>query len=196
LSDLAQLEARSALLVPRAQAGDAAAREELLACCHGAIRRWIGVLILDADDVDDVAQEVLIRVALRLDGFAGRARFTTWLYQVTRHTALSLRRRIIRRLRLASEVTALREQDHVTDPQVETEASQLRTLVARLFAELPQRQREVFYLVDIEGNDAAEVAPRLGLRPATVRAHLFRARRALRTKILERHPEIAEEFRP
>lgn len=196
MSDTAQLEVRSADLVPRAQAGDAAAREELLARCHGTIRRWVGVLIADADDVEDAAQEVLIRVALQLGGYAGRARFTTWLYQVTRNTALSLRRRVFRRLRLAGEASARTEEGRLTDPLEEAEASDLRTVVATLFRELPQRQREVFYLVDIEGNDAVEIAPRLGLRPVTVRAHLFRARRALRTKILERHPEIAEEFRP
>jgi RNA polymerase sigma factor (sigma-70 family) len=72
----------------------------------------------------------------------------------------------------------------------------VRSVVTELFQELPLRQREVFYLVDIEGHDAVEIAPRLGLRPVTVRAHLFRARRTLRGKILTRHPEIAEEYEP
>jgi RNA polymerase sigma-70 factor (ECF subfamily) len=66
--------------------------------------------------------------------------------------------------------------------------------VTALFRDLPVRQREVFYLVDIEGHEAMEVASRLGLRPVTVRAHLFRARHTLRSRILARHPEIAEEY--
>lgn len=194
MSETTQLEAQAAALVPRAQAGTVAAREELLSRCHATIRRWVGVLIADPDDADDVTQEVLIRVSLRLDSFGHRARFTTWLYQVTRHTALSLRRRVVRRLRLAGELATREDSRPAADPLAETEASETRRVVAELFRELPQRQREVFYLVDIEGNDAVEVASRLGLRPVTVRAHLFRARRALRTRILERHPEIAEEF--
>jgi RNA polymerase sigma-70 factor (ECF subfamily) len=194
LSDTTQLEAIAAALIPRAQAGDAAAREELLTRCHGTIRRWVGVLIADADDVDDVTQEVLIRVALRLETFARRARFTTWLYQVTRHTALSLRRRIARRVRLVDELPARSPTQRAPDPLAETEASEMRGMMAELFRELPERQREVFYLVDIEGHDAVAIAPQLGLRPVTVRAHLFRARRALRSKILERHPELAEGY--
>jgi RNA polymerase sigma-70 factor, ECF subfamily len=196
LSDTTQLEAITAALVPRAQAGDAAAREELLTCCHGTIRRWVGVLIADADDVDDVTQEVLIRVALRLGTFARRARFTTWLYQVTRHTALSLRRRIARRLRLVGELPERSPVAPAPDPLAETEASEMRKMMAELFRELPERQREVFYLVDVEGHDAVDIAPQLGLRPVTVRAHLFRARRALRIRILERHPELAEGYVP
>jgi len=62
-----------------------------------------------------------------------------------------------------------------------------------LFRELPGRQREVFHLTEVEGLAATEVAERLGMNPVTVRAHLFRARRALRARILARHPELAED---
>lgn len=196
MSDTAQLEERAVELVRRAQAGETAAREELLMCCRATINRWARVLSDDADEADDVTQEVLIRLALRLDHYAGRSRFTTWLYQVTRNTAFDLRRRLARRLRLIGGMTERMQEDHGPDPSAEAEASELRRVVEQLFRELPLRQREVFYLVDIEGHDAVDIAPRLGLRPVTVRAHLFRARRALRGKILERHPEIAEEFRP
>jgi RNA polymerase sigma-70 factor (ECF subfamily) len=196
LSETTQLEERAVELVRRAQGGEAAAREELLAACHGTIRRWARVLTDDADEADDVAQEALIRVALRFDRYAGRSRFTTWLYQVTRNTALSLRRRVARRLRLIGEVSMVAEHQTADDPATQAAASHVRSVIATLFQELPRRQREVFYLVDIEGHDAVEIAPRLGLRPVTVRAHLFRARRTLRGKILERHPEIAEEYVP
>lgn len=196
MSDTAQLEQRAVELVRRAQAGEAAAREELLTCCRRTIHRWARVLCDNADEADDVTQEVLIRVALRLDRYAGRSRFTTWLYRVTRNTALGLRRRLTRRLRLIGGMPERMQGDHGLDPSVHAEASELRRVVGELFRELPLRQREVFYLVDIEGNDAVDIAPRLGLQPVTVRAHLFRARRALRSKILQRHPEIAEEYRP
>lgn len=195
MSATAQLEERAVDLVRRAQAGEAAAREELLMCCAGTVRRWAGVLTDDADEADDVTQEVLIRVAGRLDRYAGRSRFTTWLYQVTRNTAFGLRRRVARRLRLAKGVAEQMREGSGVDPSLLAEASELRRVVSELFRELPLRQREVFYLVDIEGHDAVDIAPRLGLRPVTIRAHLFRARRTLRRKILERHPEIAAEFR-
>jgi RNA polymerase sigma factor (sigma-70 family) len=189
------LEERAADLVRRVVAGDDAAREALLATCHPTVRRWAGVLTDDPDDADDIAQEVLIQVAMRLGSYAGRARFTTWLYQVTRNTALSLRRRVARRLRLVGAPgTPPPPPTPAPDPAAQAEASELHGAVAELFRELPVRQREVFYLVDVEGHSAAEIAPRLGLRPATVRAHLFRARHAMRRRLLDQFPEIVEEY--
>lgn len=193
LTDTQRLELVAADLVARAQSGSATALEALLTLCQPSVRRWSSVLVMDPDDADDVTQEVLIRVALRLHRFAGRARFTTWLYQVTRNTALTLRRRIAARLRL---LDGWRSADHTPELDAAVvERAQLGTILERLFHELPLRQREILYLVDIEGFDAGEVATRLGLRRTTVRAHLFRARHAVRAKILCSHPEIAEEYR-
>lgn len=194
MSETRQWAEQAAELVGPAQAGDHGAREALLAVCHPAVRRWAGVLADDPDDADDVAQEALIQVALRLDSFAGRAQFTTWLYQVTRNVALSLRRRVTRRLRLMGRMEERMRPIHGSDPSGVAADSQLRSVVTALFHELPARQREILFLVDLEGYNAVDVAGRLGLRPATVRAHLFRARHTLRSRILERHPEIAEEF--
>jgi RNA polymerase sigma-70 factor (ECF subfamily) len=192
VNEIQLLEHRAADLVGRAQAGDERARDELLAQCHGTVFRWANVLTEDADDADDVAQEVLIIVTTKLHRYHGRSRFTTWLYQVTRNTALSLRRRVTSRLRLATRVHSQPEPDG-QDALASLHASQTAAAVRALFRALPVRQREVFYLIDIEGWGAAEIAPQLGLSPVTVRAHLFRARRALRTQILARFPEIAEE---
>lgn len=194
MTDTQRLELAAAEFVARAQSGDAAALEGLLVACRPTVRRWTSILVTDQDDAEDVTQEVLIRLALRLHRFAGHARFTTWLYQVTRNTALSLRRRIAARLRL---VEGWRSVDPGPHPEATLiEDAHLGTVLERLFHELPLRQREILYLVDIEGFDAGEVAARLGLRRTTVRAHLFRARHAVRAQILERHPEIAEEYRP
>src|SRR5436853_5944286 len=103
LSDTTQLDDAVAPLVRRAQSGDPGARDELLRSCHATVYRWALVQIGDPDDADDVAQEVLVRLATRLDRYAGRSRFTTWLYQVTRNTALGFGRRLASGLRLAHQ---------------------------------------------------------------------------------------------
>jgi len=194
VSDIQQLEDRTAPLVRRAQAGDAEARDELLRSCQATIYRWAYVLTVDADDAEDIAQEVLIRVVTHLHRYAGRSRFTTWLYRVTRNTALSLRRRLASRLRLIGGLGATAEPPSPNDPLERLHETQTAAVVGILFRDLPARQREVFYLIDVEGYGAAEIAGHLGLSPVTVRAHLFRARRTLRAWILKRHPEIAEEY--
>lgn len=195
MSETQRLERDVAHLVPLAQAGDAAARDTLLARCHATVFRWALVQVGDADDAEEVAQEVLVRVDARLDSFAGRSQFATWLYRVTRNVALEMGRRAARRLRLRTALAERPADDFAPDPAEGVHAQAVAAVVRALFDDLPPRQREVFYLADLEELSPAEIARRLGLSPATVRVHLLRARRSLRARILSEHPAIAEEYR-
>ncbi len=58
---------------------------------------------------------------------------------------------------------------------------------------LPPRQREVFALADLDDVAPVEIAERLGMNPITVRAHLFRARRTIRARLLALHPDLVRE---
>lgn len=198
MSETRQLEAAVADLVPRAQAGDALARDELLRRCHGPVYRWALVQIGSPDDAEDVAQDVLVRVYRYLGSYSGRSRFTTWLYQVTRNAALGWRRQLTSRLRVLRDFRADPRPGvgEAEDPVERLQASQVTEVVTALFRDLPARQREVFNLADIEGVALVEIAERLRMKPSTVRAHLFRARRTLRSRILASHPELAAERRP
>ena len=196
MSETQRLERDVAHLVPLAQRGDAAAREALLARCHPTVYRWALVQVGDADEAEDVAQEALLRLDAGLGSFAGKSLFATWLYRVTRNVVLEVGRRVARTLRLRGAL-ALQTDDAAAapDPADGLTADTVAALVRALLAELPPRQREVFYLADLEELAPVEIAQRLGLEPATVRVHLLRARRALRARILREHPAIAEEYR-
>ena len=195
MSETRGLEEEVADLVPRAQRGDAAAFDRLLRACRNTIYRWALVQTADAEDAEDVTQEVLIRLHGSLHRYAGRSRFTTWLYRVTRNEATNLGRRLRSRLRLADAASreAAAEAAGVADPLERIHAARVAGLAEALLARLPRRQREVFHLVEIEGCTAEEIAERLGVSPVTARVHLLHARRALRSQILERLPELGEE---
>jgi len=196
LSESQRLERDVADLVPRAQAGDRAAREALLARCHPTVYRWALVQAGDADDAEEIAQDVLIRLDARLGSYEGRSAFTTWLYRVTRNVALEMRRRMARALRLRAALARTAADDPgAVDPTDGIHTDAVAGVVRALFEALPPRQREVFYLADLEELTPVEIARRLGLESATVRVHLLRARRTLRARILREHPEIVEEHR-
>jgi RNA polymerase sigma-70 factor (ECF subfamily) len=198
LSETSSLEAAAADLVTRARRGDADALSQLLQRCRGTIYQWALIQTGEAADAEDVAQEVLIRLHTSLGRYAGRSRFTTWLYQVTRNEALNLRRRLRSRLRLADVVTQEAAVDATApnDPVERVHAARVAELAAQLLHRLPRRQREVFHLADLQGCAPAEIAERLGMDPVTARVHLFHARRAIRAGILKRWPELAEEAKP
>ncbi len=195
MSEIQRLNEAVTPLVQRAQAGDQQALGDLLRRCYQQIYRWALSLTGDRDDADDVTQDVLIRVHQRLGQFREQSSFTTWLYRVTRNSAGDFHRRRVRRER-AVERSARHERGQpgaTATPLEELEASNVTELVKALFEELPERQREVFDLVDLQNWSPVEVSQALSMKPVTVRAHLHRARRTIRKRILERHPELMEE---
>ena len=184
-------------LVRRAQDGDAVAFEELLRKCYRDIYRWALVQTGDPDDADDVVQEVLLRLHRRLRSYRGRSRFTTWLFQITRNAALELHRTRMRAQRLARRVDRLKpdDQDGAVDRLEQLHTSSVVEVVRVFLHDLPSRQRQIFDLADLQGYAPTEIGRMLEMNPVTVRANLCKARRAIRTKILERHPEMVEGLR-
>ena len=183
-------------LVRKAIGGDQDALRILVERAYPAVRRWALVHTGDPTEADDLTQDVLVNVIQRLDTFSGASRFTTWLYTVTRNAALD-------RLRSSDRRSRRLEYPHVhpellpsapDDPASATDRSHLGAVLRAYFEELPERQREVFDLADLQGIPSPEIAERLGIEPVSVRANLFRARRTLRARILAEHPELVEEW--
>ena len=79
-----------------------------------------------------------------------------------------------------------------TDPGARVDRERIADYVRIFFTELPPKQREVFDLVDLQGHEPAEVARLLGTNAGTVRGNLFKARSALRARLLEDHPSWRE----
>jgi RNA polymerase sigma-70 factor (ECF subfamily) len=139
-----------------------------------AVRR----LILDPDDVADVVQDVLIRVSWSIRNFRGEARYTTWLHQVARNTAVDfLRRR--------------RERDSVDEEDAIPDAVHLSSMVAtrkslqQLVEQLPDLYREAVVLRDVQQLSYEEVARRLDLKLNSAKSRIVRGRALLANLIHE-----------
>lgn len=186
----------AAELVRRAQRGDRAAFEDLVRMYYRQIHRWALGVTGDPDDADDIVQEVLVRLHKRLRSYAEKSKFTTWLYQVTRNTALEQTRKRTRRSRL---LVGFRRTQPVKDtveekPLEQMQAAQVVDQIRTSFEALPPRQRQVFDLADLQGISPSEIGKMLDMNPVTVRANLCKARRTIRSTILARHPELVEEL--
>lgn len=182
-------------LVRRAQGGDPQALNALVTRAYPTVRRWALIQVGDAAEADDLTQDVLVQVIQRLDAFHGDARFTTWLYTVTRNAAADRFRKRSRRRRLEDDPRAEPEMTPEGPPRPDARVGlgRIREVIVGFFQELPPRQREVFDLADLQGLTSVEIADLLDIEPVSVRAHLFKARRALRGRILREHPELLEE---
>jgi RNA polymerase sigma factor (sigma-70 family) len=93
------------------------------------------------------------------------------------------------------------EQRTVAEPPVadvtaaDPDAAALAKIALRYFDALPPKQRLIFESVDLLGMTPAELARELGMEQVTVRAHLFKARRTIRSKMLEQHERMLKEYR-
>lgn len=158
-------------LLRRATAGDAGALEEVLRLSHGPVFSYLRRLVDDNGHAEDLAQEVLLRVAQGLAGFRGEARFTTWLFQIARHAAMDhLRRREAAAIGGPAEIEALLR----CDPGMEglEEAALLRACIGLLNEDL----RSALVLRDMLGFKYEEIAEILQVTLATVKWRIFTAR--------------------
>jgi len=165
---------RDVIDVELAVSGDAQAFERLY---HrhvgriGGLARWL----MAQDDVEDVLQEIFIRVWEKLHTFKGQSAFKTWLHRLA--TNVILRRR--------SERGA--QQERYSGSEFDLERAQsdrvtpgLKVDLEAAVGQLPERAREVFVLHDMAGYKHEEIASLLEITPGTSRSQLHHARMALR----------------
>ena len=182
-------------LVGRAKQGSTVAFAELVARVRSRVRWWADRVIHDDDEADDIAQQVLLKLHVRLREFEGRSRFTTWLYRMTVNTALNHRRVHRRRARLLRDAATTSALD-MPERETRDDTGRVAELLSAFASELSGREREVFEMADLRGMTASDIAKTLGVQPVSVRAALSRARRRIRLRILELHPHLLEEYEP
>ena len=175
-------------LAERATKGEREALGRLAGALRPLICRWALVMTGDPNDAEDVAQQVLMKMMTSMEGFDGRSRVTSWVYRITRNASLDHQRRRKRERRLAekAEWLARAEAPRLDDPLDDIEMNRTLRLIRTLMRELSMRQREVFDLVDLQGLEPREAAELLEMNPNTLRVHLLRARRRMRSEMLAR----------
>jgi RNA polymerase sigma-70 factor (ECF subfamily) len=185
--------AMDAQLASMASAGDDAAFTTLVTRFQPAVFRWALTFARDPDEAEDIAQEVFVRTHRQIGDYLSDGPLEAWLYGITRRAALQMTRKGKRRARLALSPAAQPAREvYTTDPGGRVDRERAATVIRELFAALPRRQREIFDLVDLQGLSPAEVAERTGMKPVSVRANLFKARRAIRESLLATHPGYGE----
>jgi RNA polymerase sigma-70 factor (ECF subfamily) len=132
------------------------------------------------EDAQDAAQESFLVALARLDECRSPERFGGWLMTIVRNRSKNLVRR--ESLRATDEVPP-GTRSRVPTPDRITETRELRGLLKQALNALPEVQRQIVLLHDLEGWKHREIADRLDLPCGTVRSHLHFARKALRNAL-------------
>jgi RNA polymerase sigma-70 factor (ECF subfamily) len=185
------MRAELGALARRAQAGDTAARHELLVELYGAVRKHIYLIIGSGAIADDAVQETMIALHRGLAQFRGdRASPKTWALAIATRTAYRLRRREAR-YQLVEEGTV----DVGVLDVAPRDAAEL-AMLQRALATLPAKKRDAFVLMAIFELSAEEAGQALGTFANTAASRYRHARaelEALLTKFDGRRTFVATE---
>jgi RNA polymerase sigma-70 factor (ECF subfamily) len=154
-------------------------------------------ILSNPHDAEDAVQDSLLCAFRNLNQFHGRARFSTWLHRIAINSSLMrLRRRKCRRefplepVFTGEELVAPGIEPLCDDPNPEEQCVRVeqREILLEALLKLPGPFRTAIELCDLEGLPAKDAAQRLGVPLSTMKARLFRSRRALKTTIFRERP--------
>jgi len=181
------------LFVAAAQAGDAAAFEELVNRYEGKIFRLTRNITGNHEDAEDAMQDAFLKAYAHLQDFHGDSRFYTWLVRIAANEALMrLRKRRPNQFSLDEPVEGDTDifprelEDWGPTPEQKYAQTEMQGIVGELIDRLEPEYRVVFLLRDFEELSTQETAEALGISVPAVKSRLLRARLKLREK-LHRH---------
>lgn len=142
----------------------------------------------NAADADEAVQDAFVKVYTHMTSFNADLPFDAWFTRILVNTCLDrLKSRRRQPAATAAEVVDAEALDDLTSPEPSVErrlmAESTWRTVAAAVRELPDRQREAFVLCHVHDATPGEAAHALGMNPATLRVHLFRALRKLRAAL-------------
>jgi RNA polymerase sigma-70 factor (ECF subfamily) len=164
--------------IARAQAGDEAAMERVLASVTPAVQRFGMRMCRNDADADDVLQDTLLTIATRLPQYQGRSSFSSWVFAVVRSACARRRRGLSARPHEGDEMLANQPHDGAS-PEERAADRELGEALSRALDRLSSEQREIILLRDVDGLSAVEAADALGTSVDAVKSRLHRARASL-----------------
>lgn len=178
-------------LLAKFKKGDQQAFELLVRKYKTTVFNTIYSIMGNAQEADDIAQEVFLKVYTKADSFKGESSFSTWLYRITVNRCIDeLRRRKNKIISYETEfnqeeklklkdVLASREND-ITEKLRQKE---LQDIIQKAMNSLPEKYRIILTLKEIEGLSYKEISQIMKISLAKVKIWLFRARQKLKGKL-------------
>jgi len=142
------------------------------------VRPFVARRVRRPEDVDDLVQDIFLKLQRGLPDLREDDRFGTWVYRVARNAITDYRRANGRRV-LLEEASREDEPDTEIDPDTSTEA-ELAGYVATFVTLLPSPYREAITLTDLQGLSQKDAADMVGISLSGMKSRVQRGRRLLR----------------
>ena len=173
-------------LVAQAKKGGMQAFELLVNRYQQRVANVIAKFIKDRDEIQDVAQEVFIKVFRALPKFRGDSSFYTWIYRIAVNTSknhLVSKSRRIQNTQLefeeAESFSNNEDQRNLDTPDAVYARGELEKTMAKAIDSLPEELKSAIVLREVDGLSYEEIAAQMDCPIGTVRSRIFRARDAI-----------------
>lgn len=177
------------MLMAKIANGDERAFEQLVAKHQQAVIGTIGKMTNHSPETEDIAQQVFLRLWKSASSYKPKAKFTTYLFTITRNLVFNDTRKKTRRRELSIDTNEQNWHNSIADPSSSSRPDQslaedeLRLQVDQAVADLPETQRLAVILRRYEQMSYDEIAEVLDTSVSAVKSQLFRARKSLRDSL-------------
>lgn len=160
--------------------------QEIWQQIHNGLRAFIAKRVANEAEVDDIVQDVWLKMQRGLNGLKDQRRLISWIYQIARHAIIDHYRAPGRRRETPAGLAADLEahQSSSTRTTASEDSGQLRTELAGCLRPMIERlsgeYRQAVILVDLEGLAQQEAAAQLGLSLSGMKSRVQRGRRQLK----------------
>lgn len=174
-------------LIAKCQEGDRQAFNRLVMRYQNLVYNFLYRLAPNWDDVDDLAQEVFVKVYHSIKALKDRTQFKSWLHSIAVSVYIDEhRRRKKLQERFVSDERLLESQtDPNENPGYYLERQELHRRLQEAITELPEEFKVVIVLREIQGFSYEEIAKTLKCSIGTVRSRIFRGRQLLQQMLKE-----------
>ncbi len=168
--------------------GDTTAFEKLVERHQALVAGTVARMLSSNSDVEDIAQQVFVRVWKSAGRYVARAKFTTWLLKITRNLVFNEMRRAKRHPRVPAQIEPESEEMPLKDeatatPDATLLQAELQSAIETAITLLPETQRMALVLRRYEELSYEEISDVLDLSVPAVKSLLFRARTELRERL-------------
>jgi len=173
--------------------GDATAYRCLVERYQGRIYSVVFGMVRNPEDARELSQDAFVKAYKNLSRFRLESSFYTWLCRIAMNVAIDhLRRQKLRRTEAFDEGIASRDgagvislAHHREDPRKNLERKRLREQIIAEVEKLPDDQRQVIILREIDGMAYKDIADVMGIPEGTVMSRLYYARKKLQAALRE-----------
>src|SRR6266550_6311715 len=181
-------DAEDVRLMRQVGRGDTRAFEELIKRHQALVAGTVARMLSSNSDVEDIAQQVFIRVWKSARRYVPRAKFTTWLLKITRNLVFNELRRSKRHAHVPLQPEPGAEDPPLKDemnlaPDASLLETELQRAIEEAIMQLPESQRMALVLRRYEQLSYEDIAEVLDLSVPAVKSVLFRARSELRSRL-------------